>query len=323
MVITRRSALASAAVAGALGLIGCAPEAKPDGGATSAAPVESATPSPTPTPTAPADPLPEGIVNAIVIGTDAREKTDFGGNTDVLMLAQISADRSKLTLVSIARDTYLGGSKANAAYPGGGMSRLKQVVSDAFGGLDIHLTAHTNFNGFISITRALKGIRVFNRHANTTTVISTGREVVFPEGEILLENTDALIYARERKSLPQGDLDRAERHRALMTGMIKGLQAWYGATPNTFTKLVQGIAGMCYYSGVEKEQIPDLVTPLMKIDANSITSLMLPLSGFDTVGGQSVNIVDTAKAAELGEALRNGDVAPYVQKYGTDYTPGQ
>lgn len=320
MSLTRRSALLSMLATGVLALVGCAASNSQQG--TDGAPAEGNNgTNTTPTPTGPADPLPAGIVNAIIIGTDSRNK-DFSGNTDAIMVAQISADRKTMTLVSIARDTYLNDNKANAAYPAGGIDLLKKTVSDALGGIDIHLTAHTNFTGFISITRWVEGITVFNKHKNTTVVQSTGREVVFEEGEILLENTDALIYARERKALPNGDLDRAERHRALISGLLKGLQKWNEKSPTTFSKLASNLADQCQISGIEKERVPDLVTPLMQIDTKNINSLMLPLTGFGNVGGQSVNMVDDAKAAELGEALKQGDVAGYIEKYGTEYAVG-
>ncbi|WP_066078114.1 LCP family protein [Pseudoclavibacter albus] len=320
MSLTRRSALLSLLATGVLALVGCASGNTQQSSDGSPAEGNSGA-NATPTPTGPADPLPTGIVNAIIIGTDSRNK-DFSGNTDAIMVAQISADRKTMTLVSIARDTYLNGNKANAAYPAGGIDLLKKTVSDALGGIDIHLTAHTNFTGFVSITRWMEGITVFNKHKNTTVVQSTGREVVFEEGEILLENTDALIYARERKALPNGDLDRAERHRALITGLLKGLQKWNEKSPTTFSKLAKNLADQCQISGLDKAQVPDLVTPLMQIDTENINSLMLPLSGFGNVGGQSVNMVDEARAAELGEALKQGDVSSYIEKYGTEYAVG-
>lgn len=322
MSITRRRALEVLAL-GVLSLTGCAEQQVVDS-TPSQAPTKDATHpvKTTPTQTSPADPLPSGVVNALIIGTDSREKTDFGGNTDVLMLAQISADRKRLTLVSIARDTYIDGHKANAYYPAGGMDLLRSKVSAVFGGIDIHVTAHTNFNGFINITRALKGIWVRNKHANSTTVLSTGRVVDFPEGDIKLENTDALIYARERKALPQGDLDRAERHRALIIGISKGLQAWHRNSPGSFRKLAQTLAAQCQFNGIEKDRVPDLITPLMQVDADNVTSLMLPLSGFDMVDGQSVNVIDEPQLQALVEGLKNGDVRDYVAQFGTDYTPG-
>lgn len=324
MTLTRRSALA-AAIAGSFGLAGCtATDSTPT--ETSAAPPStsvppSPTPTPTPTSTLAADPLPTGIVNALVFGTDSREKASFAGNADAVLLAQLSADRTRLTLVSIARDTYIRGAKINAAYPAGGLDLLTSSVSSVFGDLPIHLTAHTNFEGLISITRWMKGITVFNQHASNVTVQSTGRVVDFPAGEITLESTDGLIYSRQRYGLPQGDLDRAERHRAVITGLIKGLQLVQKTTPNLFADLAMNLANRCMISGIELADVPALVTPLTAIQPDKITSLMLPLAGFDTIGGQSVNMVHEGRAADLAAALKSGDIDAYVAKHGTNYEP--
>lgn len=329
MKLGRRSLLISGVATIAGWLVGCSKSAPTETPSSSVNSPRStprpASPSPSPTPTV-VDPLPEGVVNALVFGTDAREKESLQGNADAILIAQISADRKKLTLVSIARDSYVaiggGRDKVNAAFPMGGTERLVETVSNLFGGLPIHLTAQANFNGFINITRWLGGIRVFNKHASTTTVISTGRLVEFPGGEIVLENTDGLIYARQRKELPLGDLDRAERHRALIAGMLKGLQAMLGDSEQ-FGDIATKIFDNTKVTGpLASDQVPALAAPLKQIDTDAITSLMVPISRFDTINGASVNIVNDAKMQELAAAMRDGTVDDYVAKYGTDYTPG-
>ncbi len=270
------------------------------------------------------DVLPAGAVNALVFGTDSRTSGAMTGNTDAIVVAQLSADRTKLTLVSIARDSYvrIGNTqgKINAAFSAGGTDRLKATVSELLGGIDFHLTAQTNFNGFISITRWLKGIVVVNRHASSVRVRSTGRLVTFPRGELTLTNTDALIYARQRKSLPLGDLDRAERHRALIVGMLRGLQTTARVAPATFPALAKNLVGNCLISGpVTAENVADLRDTLLRLDTARVVSLLVPIERFATVGGASVDIVDAARTGELGAALRAGDLAAYVAKYGTDY----
>lgn len=328
MHLGRRSLLISIGVTLAGWLAGCSkphPNETPLVSPNSPRSSPRATPTPTPTPVV-VDPLPEGVVNALVFGTDAREKESLMGNADAILVAQISADRKKLTLVSIARDSYVaignGHDKINAAFPMGGTNHLVETVSNLFGGLPIHFAAEANFNGFINITRWLGGIRVFNKHASSTTVISTGRLVEFADGEIFLENTDGLIYARQRKELPLGDLDRAERHRALIAGMLKGLQAMLSNRAN-FSNIASKIFENTKVTGpLEAAKVPDLAAPLAEIDTDAITSLMVPISRFDTINGASVNIINDAKMEELAAAMRDGEVDDYVAKYGTDYTPG-
>ncbi len=232
-----------------------------------------------------------------------------------------------MTFVSVARDTYVpvgsGWDKINAAFEYGGEPMLTQTVSNLFGGIDIPITAQVNFGGFIAITRWLKGITVDNVHASSTTVLSTGRVLEFPEGEITLENSDALIYARQRKGLPNGDLDRTERHRALLTGITKGLQK-LAKTPETFNEIGVELFKSAKVTGpITEADVPDLINPLMEIDASRIVSLMVPIRWFDMVNGKSVNRMDEAQMAELIDALNAGPDAidTYVDTYGTSTDP--
>lgn len=324
--------LAAAAVAIIAGCTRKAPASTPSAPSptvtpepSSAAPASSSPSTPSSTPS-PGDPVASGVVNALIFGTDSRIKTSLNGNSDVLVLAQLSADHTRLTLISIARDTYvpIGGgasNKINAAFPQGGTPLLVKTVSDLFGGIPIDITAQTNFNGFISMTRWLKGITVVNRHASRTTVISTGRVVNFPAGTLTLTGTDGLIYARQRKELPLGDLDRAERHRALLIGMLQGLKT-LARTPKTFDTIVGKLVGNAKVTGpITPAQVPAMRATLDRIDVTRITSLMVPIARFDTVRGMSVDIVNEPQMEALREAVRSGSIDAYVATYGTDYAP--
>ncbi|WP_460704615.1 LCP family protein [Luteococcus sediminum] len=246
---TRRSLLGSTialvALAAGCSRDGASSAAGPTSGSWGAAGTSARAASPTPAPTsagssaALVDPLPPGAVTMLLFGTDSRQKTSLSGNSDAIVLAQFSADRHHLSLVSIARDSHvaipgMGKGKINAAFAQGGTPQLVCTVSQLLGGIHIPITVQANFTNFIALTRWMKGITVDNKHASTVKINSTGRVLDFHTGRLTLENTDALVYARERKSLPLGDLDRAERHRALVTGMVRGLQAADKASPQAF-----------------------------------------------------------------------------------------
>ncbi len=271
------------------------------------------------------DPLPAGVVNALVFGTDSRDPKSLTGNSDAIVVAQLSADRTRLALVSIARDTYasFGGrtGKINAAFATGGTERLRTTVSEMLGGLPIHVTAQANFNNFIAITRWLGGIRVTNRHATKVRVNSTGRLVEFPKGDILLENTDGLIYARERKTMPLGDLDRAERHRVLIVGMLRGLQAIANEKPDEFAVMANNVVQNVKLTDFDPAAVADLAEPLKRIDLDQVTSLLLPIARFATVDGASVDIPHDGRLRDLAAALNAGDATAYVAQHGTDDAP--
>jgi len=290
------------------------------------------------------DVLPAGVINVLFFGTDSRDPKSLGGNADAIIVAQLSADRQSMTLVSIARDTYVdyaggGRGKINGSFPAGGTEKLRGTVSNLLGGLPIHYVVQANFTGFINITRWLDGFDVQNQKATSVTVQSTGRRVTFPAGTITLGGTDALIYSRERKTMPLGDLDRAQRHRAVLSGMVSRLKERLaeGAVlsgmvsrlkerlaeaPAGFAELLASLYGNVKVTGpLDADALTGLVPAISAVDAGRVTSLMVPIRGFGTVNGASVNLLDEARTAALAAALMQGDVTGYVERYGAGYAP--
>lgn len=271
--------------------------------------------------------LPDGPVNVLLIGTDSRDPDSMDGNADTILLVHLPSDRSTIGLISFSRDMWVsipgtGEGKINAAFPIGGTPLLTETASELLGGLGIDYTLQSNMNGFINLTRWLDGVEVDNQHATEVTIESTGRRVVFEEGPIWLENTDALIYARQRQGLPLGDLDRTERQRAVLVGMMHRLQERLEEDPGAFQELVANLYGNVRVTGdLDPEDFLTLVPLLRDLDPDEVLSLMVPITGFDMIGGQSVNIVDRDGTAALGRALREDDLAGYVEQYGTSYAP--
>lgn len=272
-----------------------------------------------------AAPLPDGAITALVIGNDSRED-DFGGLSDVIVLVQLSEDRDHLNLVSIARDSYvdipgLGRDKINEAYHEGGAPLLRETVSDLMGGLEIDVVAQTNFEMFVALTRWLDGFWVDNQHASSVTIGSTGRQVVFEEGRIFLENTDALIYVRQRDTLPLGDLDRTERHRAALVGMMERLVQIREEEPERMTELLPVLYDNVRVLGdLHADQLETLVEVGAELGPEDVTSLMVPVSSFGyNDAGAWIDILDVDQTAALAEGLREGDLSGYVERYGTSY----
>ncbi len=323
-----RAQLTALAVAAALAISGCVPQAQPQPTptATPAPTIVAPAPTPTPTPTGPVDPLPEGAVTALLLGTDSRTPGSMTGQADAIMLAQISADRETLALVSITRDSWVplaggyGSGKINSAFARGGTSVMVETVSSMFGGLEIDYVVQADFEGFIALTRALDGFDAENQHPTQVTVSSTGRVVDFTADPVHLSGTDGLIYVRQRKGLPQGDLDRTERQRAAVIGMLERIDEIATEDPAQLLTVFQHFADRLKITGeLSIEDMVALASLSQNLERDDVVSLMAPLNGFGDQGGQSVNVVDQAQTAELGEALRAGDIQPYVDQHGTDY----
>lgn len=286
----------------------------------------SPSPSPTPTPEPTPEPLGDGPVTFLLIGTDSRDPSDLTGNADTIMVVHLPADREEAYLVSFTRDMWVaipgvGEGKINSAFARGGTETLRATVSTLLQGTEIDYVVQSNFAGFIAITRWLGGFEVENKHHSTVTVQSTGRVVDFPQGRIRLENTDGLIYVRERKRLPLGDLDRAERQRAALVGMMTEVKKSLD-DPVAYAELAAALYGNVKVTGeLGVEDVIALRPLLRELTAEDVVSLMAPITGFGTIGGASVNLVDHAQMAALGEAMRSDTMDHYVATYGTDYAP--
>lgn len=317
--------------AGSLALTACT--SGPDGPAdrTTAAPsatAASTTPQPSPTQTSPAEePAPGGSptdqaamverTTALVLGTDSREPGTFDGRADVIVLVQL-VDTGQLALVSVARDTYVpipghGEGKINSAVVHGGPDLMKDTVSELLGGVPIDHVVQVDFEGFGTIAGELGGITVDNEHAD-------GR---FDEGMIDLDATTALDFVRERKQLPNGDLDRTGRARAVLTGMMGRLAEIAQDDPARLIELAPILTDTVRVVGDrDAEQLPMMIEMGQVIrDEGEVYSVMVPVRGFATVDGQSVNLLDEDRTEELGEALRAGDLSGYVERYGTSVAP--
>ena len=294
---------------------------------TTQAPITQApSPDDAPTTTDAETPSPQGPVNLLLVGSDSRDPASVTGNADSIVLVHLPADRSSLGLVSFSRDMWVsvpgaGEAKINAALPIGGVPLLTETVSELLGGLDVDHTVQVSMDALPELTGWLDGIEVVNQHPSEI-VDSAGRRVVFEQGPIRLEADEVLHYARQRQGMPHGDLDRAERQRAVLVALMDRLQGRLAEDRAALLEVLPLVRDAVHLDGdTGLEDLLALVPLMVDLDREDTYSLMVPISGFDTIGGQSVNIVDRGRTAALGQALRDDDLAGYVARHGTSYVP--
>ncbi len=174
--------------------------------------------------TRPAPPDPKSgkdPVTFLLVGSDSRDpdaEGPPGDRADVIMIMRITGPRNQVQFISIPRDSWVpipgrGLNKINAAYAFGGPTLLIQTVEQLTGVRIDHFAA-VDFFGFKEITDALGGVDV--RVAETT---SQGG-VTFEQGLNHLNGAEALIYVRQRKGLPGGDLDRVQRQQNYLRAVM-------------------------------------------------------------------------------------------------------
>ena len=256
-------------------------------------------------------------MNFVLLGSDSRDPGDAGaGRSDSIMVVHLNKAHDQAYITSFPRDMWVdipghGKGKINAAFAYGGTQLMVQTLESLLGTRMDHVVM-VDFEGFIKLTESLGGVTVKNK----TAFSSHGFD--YPKGEITIAGEQALWFVRERKSLPDGDLDRAENQRNVIKAIVaKGLSPEIVANPAAFTGFISGVAEhVTVDSSLSDQTIRDLALSL-RLTPSDIHLLQAPLSGFGTSpDGQSIDVVDEAQLAALGKAMKKDTMDAYLEKYG-------
>jgi polyisoprenyl-teichoic acid--peptidoglycan teichoic acid transferase len=218
-------------------------------------------------------------------------------------------------MISFPRDMYVpipghGKEKINAAFAFGGAPLTVRTVEGLVNTRMDHV-ALIDFEGFIDLTDELGGVTVYNKYAS----VSQGYN--FPVGNVTLRGEQALAYVRERKQLPHGDLDRAERQRAVLSAILaKGLAKETISNPLKFVSFVRGVSRHISVDDQLTESELRSTALSLRLTPRDVRSLQAPISGFGTSStNQSIDIVDQKKLRELAKALQTDKMDRYMDKY--------
>ena len=254
-------------------------------------------------------------VNYVVMGSDSRTSAAGQGRSDVLMVLHLAGDRKSASLISFPRDLYVpipghGRNKINAAFALGGTPLTVRTLEGLLGTRMDHV-ALIDFEGFVNLTEQLGGVTVDNPHA------SVSQGYPFPVGRITVAGPQALAYVRERKQLPRGDLDRAERQRLVAQAVIaKGLSKQTLLNPVAFNRFAGGLARQVTVDeGLTVTELRRTALSL-RFRPDEIASLQAPIRGFGTSpSGRSIDVVDQPRLDELADALQHDRMDDYATEH--------
>lgn len=163
-------------------------------------------------------------VSVLLLGTDTG---DFGrnykGRTDSMMVATLNAQKNKVTITSIPRDTAVkipgfegrAPSKINAAYSWGS-AKTSIITVQKMLNIPIDFYALINLNGLKRVVNQVGGIDV------TPTLTFSNLGYSFTKGvKVHMNGKKALAYADMRYKDPQGDYGRQTRQREILMAVIK------------------------------------------------------------------------------------------------------
>lgn len=273
--------------------------------------------------------LPPAILSQLHAGSSS----DVGGyNTNTLILLHVPADGSRAVALSIPRDDYVdlpeglgehkikeayGRAKANAeatAHSTGTTDRaaLEQVGREAgrhaaidavqqLLGVTVDHFAEINLAGFYDLANALGGVTVCLREP----VHDGYSGANFPAGAQTLDGAQSLAFVRQRHGLANGDLDRTHRQQAFLASAVSKLQ--HAGVFDDLTKV--GALLDVARKDVVVDSGFDLLSFISRagaVTSGNVTFYTLPIKGFATEDGESVNLIDPFQVREVAQRLLAG-----------------
>ncbi|GAB2583253.1 hypothetical protein Aab01nite_84540 [Paractinoplanes abujensis] len=301
-------------------------------------------PAPSRSAGAPAEPPKvKGPMNLLLIGSDSRTKGEPGdGRSDVVILVHIPKSTGKAYVISIPRDTYLPiatedgergpRNKVNAAYAWGGAPRLVQTIN-RFTGLTVDWPMIIDFAGIRKLTDLVGGVDVTidkksvdryrflpddSPYPSAPCTDPRGRSrrcVAFPAGQVHLDGQLAEYYVRQRRGLPNDDLDRSKRHQQYLRALAEKIAGQNLLTdPRKLDGLVRTAAGMLTVD--RRMPVQRLAFTLRHLRAKDMTFMTVPIAENRNVPGVgAVMVPDADQCRDLFAALRAGRLDEYLREH--------
>ena len=294
-------------------------------------------------------------VNILVVGTDSRngasgelgagDADDVPGlRNDSTMVIHVSADRSRVQIVSIPRDTLVdipackhrdgttseptsddmfnnamvyganGGDDPEDIAPG--IACVKSTV-EKLSGMSIDAFMVVDFAGFINMIDALGGIW-FNIPKR---IDDDSAQLYIDPGCWKLSGTHSLAYMRSRKGQGDGsDISRIGRQQQLISAMLRELQDKnYVTDPGALINFLQAAISAVNVSdnlGNASSDASLLINVLQKVDRTNIQFVTMPVE--EPSWDPNRRIPSDPMARNVWTALKNDQALPV----GTTYTDG-
>lgn len=276
-------------------------------------------------------------LDVLVVGTDRRSESATTGDaavqpawvpgeqrTDVVMWVHVDAAREHVAVVSLPRDAWVaipghGEAKVNAAYSYGGPS-LAVTTLEQLTGVRLDHLAVVDWTGFAALVDETGGVDV----QVPATVVDTRHQVVWARGRQHLDGAAALMYARQRYGLPQGDLDRVRRHHALVRGLLRAVAEHTG--PSSPVGTYRLLDSLTRHVTVDDEwsyaELRSLFWDLRGLQGSDVTYVVAPVADLGWEGEQSVVHLDLQANRELWDAVSRDEVDAWALDHPEHLTVG-
>jgi len=292
----------------------------------------------------PGDPFAGSPMNILVMGTDSREGAnaavsadDPGGmRSDTTFIAHVSADRTRIDVVSIPRDLFItipkctdqngkvipeAGQKNelfNAAFSygsraGGGSFAIGAACTiravEEMSDLRIDAYVVIDFMGFVDVVNAVGGLDV-TLLCRINSPKAGGLDL--PAGVNHIDGYTAVNLARARYGTglgDQSDLQRINRQHMLFDALIDKVYAMNYVTdfPKLYNLVASVLGSLTTDIGDNLASIAGFGFSLRNLNTSNITFITIPIAG---AGDGSHVVLRKSEAEPVWEALRTDQYLP-------------
>ncbi len=269
------------------------------------------------------------VFNVYISGMDTYGDISTISRSDVNIVMSVNPKTNQILMVNIPRDYYVvfhgqtnKDKLTHAGLYGTGMS-LK-TIEDILD-IDINYYFKVNFNSVEKVVDALGGVDVYSQYTFRST-----NGYYFRKGYNHVNGKQALGFARTRKVLTYGDVDRGRNQEALIQAIIK--KATSSAILTRYTTILDSLKDS-FYTNMSSDRITDIIK--MQIDRMpKWNTTSMSLTGFGAYDYTSVfpdkkvyvmlPNEDTIKEAKsLLDDVKNGKTleSTYQENTGDVYDP--
>lgn len=251
----------------------------------------------------------KGVVNILLIGTDARSSEE-AGRSDAMILLSVSSKTKTVHMTSLLRDMYVeipghDGNRLNAAYAYGGPELLLETVSLNFG-IDVNRYVVVDFQTFANLVDAVGGVDIeltneevawVNAYLNEYNMLrnmplETDYLDTSLSGMLHLNGPQALAYSRNRYI--GSDFGRTERQRKVLGAVADNIGSAIVQNP---MELIDGVFSELT-TNLTKGECLRLSLMSSKLLTYEIVQASIPLAGTysdASIRGMAVLEVDFEK----------------------------
>ncbi|MFJ2030832.1 LCP family protein [Streptosporangium sp. NPDC087985] len=226
-------------------------------------------------------------LNILLVGTDSETGTPRyrqpGARSDTMLLLHLPADREKVTVISIPRDSMVRipscgpdiparTDMINSAFYAGGLACAWKTV-ESLTGVRVDHAVELDFSGFAGLVDAVGGVEITLPQA----VDDPKSGLRLPAGRHLLDGKQALAYVRARYSLGDGsDIQRIKRQHLLMSALAKKMKKPLADPALLHAFLTEATKWVKTDAGLDLETMYAIAGSLAKTDPEALLFVTVP-----------------------------------------------